>query len=607
MLSQIHLTPASRPLLLPDETLLFVQNAVGLYEGKYKIPNYQNGSAYLTSHRACYVDNEDPRKFSAAVELKDVDRVEYYTGFLKSSPKITLLLKPPIATTNVAAASNFTSSPGNRSAVSTPKPATPLIRPTSPLPASTGVWICPICSFSNPIPSNYIPQVTPAASIPPCLACGIRPSPEVLESSSQQPPPRSPTPLSSLSPLHPAGSELTPSPATAATTTALGDSDEATFACPRCTFLNHRWLRSCEICGERLISPDIPAEQLLEITRGESPAPTSISFKGGLVGESVEVVKFSFRAGGDRVFHERLKNALIQRKWLLQNAPPVPTPGQNGNGGTSNGGGASGTTNVNGDAVGERVVGIAGLERAGLNVRRKNEAAIGGAFEDLEALMGRAKEMVALAEEFSTRLSSTPTFANNEAKAALRNSTQALGIVTKDMLTSAAGSGNSGGDKASDLYLSELARQVAEFLADDARGILKREGGVITLVDLWAIYNRARGIELISPSDLEKAAGLFEKLKLPVRVRRFRSGLLVVQESRSSDAETVKRIMEWIAGPRWGWGVTAAQAAEKFGWSIGVAAEELEMAEERGALCREVGVEGVRFWRNWFVEGRGGL
>jgi hypothetical protein len=45
---------------------------------KYKIPNYQNGFAYLTSHRACYVDNDEPRKYSVAVELKDVDRIEPY-------------------------------------------------------------------------------------------------------------------------------------------------------------------------------------------------------------------------------------------------------------------------------------------------------------------------------------------------------------------------------------------------------------------------------------------------------------------------------------------------------------------------------------------------
>lgn len=45
---------------------------------KYKIPEYQNGHAYLTSHRACYVDNEDPRTYAVAIDLKDVDKVEHY-------------------------------------------------------------------------------------------------------------------------------------------------------------------------------------------------------------------------------------------------------------------------------------------------------------------------------------------------------------------------------------------------------------------------------------------------------------------------------------------------------------------------------------------------
>jgi hypothetical protein len=33
LLRQIDLNTAFQPLLLPDETLLFVQDAVGLYEG----------------------------------------------------------------------------------------------------------------------------------------------------------------------------------------------------------------------------------------------------------------------------------------------------------------------------------------------------------------------------------------------------------------------------------------------------------------------------------------------------------------------------------------------------------------------------------------------
>ncbi|KAL8732056.1 MAG: hypothetical protein Q9166_003009, partial [cf. Caloplaca sp. 2 TL-2023] len=77
-LQPLDLTTALRPSLLPDETLLFVQDAVGLYEGKFKIPTFQNGHAYLTSHRACYVDNVEPRKYSIAINLKEVERYEFY-------------------------------------------------------------------------------------------------------------------------------------------------------------------------------------------------------------------------------------------------------------------------------------------------------------------------------------------------------------------------------------------------------------------------------------------------------------------------------------------------------------------------------------------------
>ena len=161
------------------------------------------------------------------------------------------------------------------------------------------------------------------------------------------------------------------------------------------------------------------------------------------------------------------------------------------------------------------------------------------------------------------------------------------------------------------LYHMELAKSLADFLADDSRAILKREGGIMTLVDLWAVYNRARGIELISPTDLEKAAQLFEKLKLPVRLRKFKSGLLVVQEKSRSDESIIAAIVNWLEQEKnqrihdgqmdWGHGVTATETAEKFGWSVGVANEELEMAEERGKLCREVGIQGVKFWRNLMI------
>lgn len=287
---------------------------------------------------------------------------------------------------------------------------------------------------------------------------------------------------------------------------------------------------------------------------------------------------------------------MTQRKWLLHGAPPVPKPNLDG---------SSGIVSSPNDRT--KTVGIAGLEQRRLDMRKNNEVVIGNAFEDLEALMASAKEIVALAESFARQTPSGP--GSSEETSLLAQSASALGLVTtKDML----GSGSS----SETLYLTELARNLAEFLTDDATGVLRKAGGIISLVDLWALFNRARnGIELVSPNDFESAARLWDSLRLPVRLRRFKSGVLVVQGTERTDEKTVKALLAWLArlheaAPEreggWDWhrfgvGVTARDVAGHFGWSIGVAAEELEMAEEMGALCREESVEGLTFWENWIV------
>jgi ESCRT-II complex subunit VPS36 len=172
------------------------------------------------------------------------------------------------------------------------------------------------------------------------------------------------------------------------------------------------------------------------------------------------------------------------------------------------------------------------------------------------------------------------------------------------------------GSGSESLYVSELSRNLAEWLTDDTRGILRKEGGIMTLVDLWAVFNRARGgVELVSPADFEKAARMWDTLKLPVRLRKFRSGLLVVQGRDRTDEKTIASLLAWLKtlhheapamDVTWDWqaygrGVTTQETAERFGWSVGVATEELEMAEEAGALCREQGIDGFRFWENWLV------
>lgn len=597
-LRQLDLTTALRPSLFDDETLLFVQDDVGLYEGKYKIPSYQNGHAYLTSHRVCYIDKEEPRRYSVAVDLKEIERTEFYAGFLKSSPKITLIPKankrsisgirspaPRHAFASDALIGSATSSSRSTTQTSSPAPARDV----------NATWICPICGLSNPVPSNFDPstanQHTPLA---PCQACGIQPPLVILVRAA----------IAAMA-SHPSvgTTQGSSTDVSTSTSTTFSTNNPATATlCPRCTFQNHPSLSMCEMCGASLQTTSNRRSQLIDtdVKRSESPGP-SLSTPTIVGDDTIETIKFSFRAGGAKTFSERLEGALIQRKWLLQSAPPIPnlqTRPQSGGFLTS----SNGTSPVNKP---QRVVGIAGLEQRGATLRQNNQAVIGTAFEDLEALMTSAKEVIKMAEQFARQANGS---ADGEARRIISDSASALGLVTtKDML----GTGSS----AEQLYVTELSRDLAEFLTDDRKGILRREGGIMSLVDLWQVFNRTRnGIELVSPLDFEKAARMWDSLRLPIRLRRFRSGLLVVQERNRTDEKTIASLLAWLRdsqdtfsanenddlGRKFGRGVTAQETAERFGWSVGVATEELEMAEETGSICRDQCLDGTRFWENHF-------
>jgi ESCRT-II complex subunit VPS36 len=57
-------------------------------------------------------------------------------------------------------------------------------------------------------------------------------------------------------------------------------------------------------------------------------------------------------------------------------------------------------------------------------------------------------------------------------------------------------------------YQQELSRQLADFLT----GPLSRAGGVLLLPDVYCLFNRARGTELVSPDDLVQACQAFQEV-----------------------------------------------------------------------------------------------
>lgn len=525
--------------------------------------------------------------------------------------------------------------------------------PTTPLPVRQATWVCTICSFSNPVPAYFDPQTaTVHTPLEPCASCGIKPTlthvlkATIANAANRQQTPaaaaaalssgiRSPAPLRSgtsqyvqaqrsldLDASDVPHTSLPPASLPAAESTSVDGAGDG-IVCPRCTFLNHSSLLSCEMCGAPLISDGVSHESLLQAQqpqRTDSPGPLLGYSTANGIDDATECVKIAFRGAGARQFYERLKTSLVQRKWLLLGAPPIPQVDRSG-GGSDSGDAAAGTAgagNPGGDlstttASRPRVVGIAGLEQMSVNARRDNARIIGSAFEDLEALMASAKEVAALAESFSRQVRIAGG-ANAAEISLLADSVRELGLVaTKDIV-----GGSSGSAASESLYLSELSKTLAEHLTDDSRGILRKAGGVMSLVDLWARFNRARGgVELVSPTDFLRAAELWESLKLPVRLRTLRSGVKVVQRRDRDEGATLRLITAWLRDLHefppevdvpWDWyrfgrGVTAQDAALRFGWSVTVALEELELAEEKGLLCREEGVEGLRFWENAIVDG----
>jgi len=135
------------------------------------------------------------------------------------------------------------------------------------------------------------------------------------------------------------------------------------------------------------------------------------------------------------------------------------------------------------------------------------------------------------------------------------------------------------------VYHEELSKQLAEFLGK----ALPREGGMITLPDLYCIFNRARGSALISPEDLYRACLLFDKIGLPFKVKKLKSGVILVQSG--SQARILKYVKEKGS-------VTALDLVRLDKVSILIAKEHLESAELTGAVCRDETIEGLRYFEN---------
>lgn len=428
--------------------------------------------------------------------------------------------------------------------------------PYNSAPAPAGAWVCRICGFSNPASRGATPR---------CTLCGV--------ASESRTPSRPSTPAAA--PAAAAAATASTSEATGASTsgndTPTTDAPKASAAkrraCPACTFINHPSMTVCEVCGTRLDTPTPPP----------TPTPRAGAGAGG-----APFVRLSFRKGGDRTFYTALKKALDSREWET----PTATAALSGAGI---------------DAI------LKGLD---LETRGRSDE-MDDALKDLNALMAKAKVMVRahrrravvarspsshrrriqvdMARSINERLKAG---APAQDETAIRSSLVQLGLeapaVTAD----------------TDQYHKELARELSSLLSHIVGD------RIVGLDQVWCLYNRARGVALVSPRDFV--------LALPhvrLTTRRFPSGLTVLHTSRFSDRAYASRLLEVVdlrsvlsLGSSERTGISDLEIAQLEHIPVGIAHELSLHLERRGWLCRDdQAADGVRWHRNYFAVADSGV
>ena len=293
-------------------------------------------------------------------------------------------------------------------------------------------------------------------------------------------------------------------------------------------------------------------------------------------------IHLRFHAGGKDEMRSRIVTALERKSWV-QNLPSVSL--------------STAPSEEKKEEFSTRNAGISGIMNKREREHKQVESLAKESLDDIDSLMQRARDVVKIIKkyaEYSQRKSESKqvdgvseTASEMNEAAEMEDILRNIGIVSPVTRLSAGR-----------FYHQQLARQIADLLLNHGR--LERLGGVATLTDIYCLYNRARGTELVSPEDMLQAAMKMEELGLGIRLHSYSSGVLALQ-LRTFDENAMRNRILALSKTRSDRGIHASDVAEFLNISVIVAKEFLLTAEAKGDLCRDESINGIFFYENIFL------
>lgn len=561
----VDLSSSGRPILNDHEHDIIMRNGIGLYQEDYKLKNYQCGRLYLTNQRIIFV-NDNHRDRHVSLDLGEIDGTEIYNGFLKSSPKIILKLKDQDENE---------------------------MKKSQRKNELTMAWVCPICSYSNEssINTSEIENMKFSdKNRPACNTCGVKCTYDVINKYYS----------SNINTTH------------------NGSIDLVSFdgsQCPNCTFINHPFMKKCEICGSQLVGSPSASSSELPIQNQSQKLIKFTLLEEVSDAINLKVVKFSFRNGNQKLFYESLKKVLEDRK---RQSESVGDNQEKSSGHTKS------------DTVASQLTFSNGIHGLTANSKQKNyedSLLLGKAVQDLDQLMSKAKDLISLSKKYQNFLMKTSKhdedFDQNfelleRSKSSVANLNHIIDnnkigeSINSAKITNALNLLRSGKpstntiSKLPTVYLEELARNICDFLIND--DILDKKNGIITFFELYSMYNKTRQINLITPEETFDAMMKFEDLRINIEVTKVLLSrkedvksspfFYIVSKKNNSSSITAKIFNYIIINP----GISIPRLQKlHFNMSFIILKTILDNLVYNGELAIDITLEGDTYWPNEFL------